>query len=248
MQDLRYSVFGTIGQSLGVWARNLLSILILGVIFFSPLIIYTVSEVMEVRSEGGLSEERGGWWFIITTTLSYAADQFLAAPIIYGVVQELNGTRPGVLACVAQGVKRFFPVFFTIFMLYWCVLFGTYPFIIPGFVLAAGLFVAVPAAVCERPGVMGTLTRSFALTEGNRMRIFGLMLLFWGARVGAKFGAISLLDPQGHAGKIQALLISVLAIDFLFGTVGAVIQGVTYSRLRQLKDGVSTADLARVFE
>lgn len=248
MRDLRYSVFGTIGQSVSVWAKNLPSIFILGVIFFSPLILYTLHEVGEVRDAGGLSEDRGVWWVLITVFLSYAADQFLAAPIIYGVVQELNGTRAGVLACVAQGIKRFFPVFFTIFLLYWCVFFGLYTLVIPGLVLATGLYVAVPCAVCERPGVMGTLTRSFTLTEGSRMRILGLLLLFWGARIGAKYVLIIALDPQGRAGHIQALLISSLAVDFLFGTVGAVMQGVTYSRLRQLKDGVSSADLAKVFE
>lgn len=246
--DLRYTVFGCIRQSMSVWAKNLVSIFVLGLIFFSPLIIYTVSEVMEVRTEGGLSDARGVLWVMILMFATYAADQFLAAPIVYGVVQELNGTRASVGTCVWQGVKRFFPVFFTVFMLYWCVVFGTYTFIIPGFVLATGLYVAVPAAVCERPGVMGTLTRSFALTEGNRMRIFGLLLLFWGARVGAIAAAISFIDPQGHAGKIQALLVTVLVINFLFGTIGAVMQGVTYSRLREIKDGVSTADLAKIFE
>lgn len=248
MRELRYSVFGTIGESIAVWAKNLVSIFVLGLIFFSPLIIYTLHEVGEVRDAGGLTENRGMWWVLITVFLSYAADQFLAAPIIYGVTQELNGTRAGVLACVAQGVKRFFPVFFTIFLLYWCVIFGTYPFIIPGIVLATGLYVAVPCAVCERPGVMGTLTRSFNLTEGNRMRILGLLLLFWGTRIGAKYFLITTLDPQGRADLIQALLLSSLAVDFLWGTIGAVMQGVTYTRLRQLKDGVSTADLARVFE
>jgi hypothetical protein len=246
--DLRYTVFGCIRQSLSVWARNLVSIVVLGLIFFSPLILYTINEVSEVSTAGGLSEERGMWWVLIMAFATYAADQLLAAPIVYGVVQELNGTHAGVGACVWQGLKRFFPVFFTIFLLYWCVLFGAYPFVIPAFVLATGLYVAVPAAVCERPGIMGTLTRSFALTEGNRMRIFGLMILFWGARIGAKVAAITLIDPEGHTGKIQALLITVLAIDFLFGTIGAVMQGVTYGRLREIKDGVSSADLARVFE
>jgi len=247
-QDLRYSVFDTIGRSLSVWAKNLVSIFILGLIFFSPLIIYTIHEVGEVRDAGGLSNDRGLWWVAISFALTYAADQFLAAPIIYGVVQELNGTRAGVLACVAQGVKRFFPVFFTIFMLYWCVIFGTYPFILPGFVLATGLYIAIPAAVCERPGIMGTLTRSFNLTEGSRMRIFGLLILFWGTRFGAKYALIALIDAQGRSGHIQALLIASLGVDFLWGTIGGVMQGVTYSKLRQLKDGVSSADLAKVFE
>jgi hypothetical protein len=246
--DLGYSVFGCIRQSMSVWARNLASIFILGLIFFSPFIIYTVNEVIEVRAHGGLSEDRGTIWVLILMTVTYAADQFLAAPIVYGVVQELNGTHAGIGACVWQGLKRFFPVFFTVFLLYWCVFFGAYPFVIPAFVLAPGLYVAVPSAVCERPGVMGTLTRSFALTEGSRMKIFGLMILFWGLRVGAIAAAMKFLHPDGHSGKIQALLITVLAINFLFGTFGGVMQGVTYSRLRQVKDGVSTSDLAKIFE
>ncbi len=246
--DLRYTVFGCIKQSFSVWARTLGSVLILGLIFFSPFIIYTVGQVMEVREHGGLSEERGGWWVILLMFATYAADQFLAAPIVYGVVQELNGTHASVGTCVWQGLKRFFPIFFTVFLLYWCVLFGAYPFVLPAFVLASGLYVAVPSAVCERPGVMGTLTRSFALTEGNRMRIFGLMILFWGARVGAIVGVMSAVDPQGDSTKIQLLLISVLVINLLFGTIGGVMQGVTYSRLRQIKDGVSTDDLAKIFE
>ena len=40
----------------------------------------------------------------------------------------------------------------------------------------------------------------------------------------------------------------VLVINFIFGTIGGVMQGVTYGRLREIKDGVSTADLAKVFE
>lgn len=248
MQDLRYSVFETIGRSLSVWAKNLVSIFILGLIFFSPLILFTIHEIGEVRDAGSYSEDRGILWLAITFAFTYAADQFLAAPIVYGVVQELNGTRATVLACVAQGVKRFFPVFFTIFMLYWCVIFGTYPFVLPGIVLATGLYIAIPIAVCERPGIMGTLSRSFNLTEGARMRIFGLLILFWGTRFGAKYALLELIDPQGRSGHVQALLIASLAVDFLWGTVGGVMQGVTYGKLRQMKDGVSSADLAKVFE
>ncbi|HVK76526.1 MAG TPA: hypothetical protein VM734_24540 [Kofleriaceae bacterium] len=248
MRELRFTVFGTIGQSVGVWAKNIVPITVLGLLFFSPLIIWTGTLVADLSSDGYVEESSWTVWFIVTTMLAYAFDQLLAAPIVYGVVQELNGTRAGIGACIAQGLKRFFPVFITVFLLYWCVVFGTYSFVIPGIVMACGLYVAVPAAVCERPGVMGTLTRSFHITEGNRMRIFGLLLLFWGARIGAKWALIAGIDPEGHAGKMQAVLLGSISIDFLFGCLGAIMQAVTYSRLRQLRDGVSTNDLARVFE
>ncbi len=248
MRDLRYTVFGTIGRSFAVWAKNLVPITILGLLFFSPLIIYTGSLVLDLGRTGYVGEDSWTLWFVVTSTLAYAVDQLLAAPIVYGVVQELNGTHAGLGACIVQGLKRFFPVFLTVFLLYWCVVFGTYPFIIPGFVMACGLYVAVPAAVCERPGIMGTLTRSFHLTEGSRLRIFGLLVLYWGTRTGAKMALLYGLDPQGHAGKMQIVLIGSIVIDLLFGCLGAVLQGVTYGKLRQLRDGASTHDLAKVFE
>jgi hypothetical protein len=245
--DQGFTVFGCIRQSMSVWARNIVSILVLGIIFFSPVIYYFVDKSMEVRS-GADTVSFDFLWTVIVLTVVYAFDQFLAAPIIYGVVQELNGTHASVAACVWQGLKRIFSVFFTVFLLYWCVVFGTYPFVIPGIILATGMYVAVPCAVCERPGVMGTLTRSFELTEGSRMGIFGILLLFWTARVLAMVAANEVIDPQGDPGKTQMTLLVILGINFLFGTIGAVMQGVTYSRLRQVKDGVSTDDLAKIFE
>lgn len=245
--DLRYTVFGCFRQSISVWARNLVSIFVLGLIFFSPVIWWFIDESIDVKS-GAETVSIDFWWILVFCTVIYAFDQFLAAPIVYAVVQQLNGTHAGVGACIFQGLKRFFPVFFSIFLLYWCVVFGAYPFVIPGIVLATGLYVAVPCAVCERPGVMGTLTRSFELTEGSRMRILGLLLVFWTARVLAMVLVNDVVNPQGDPGKGQAVLLAILGVSFLFATFGAVMQGVTYSRLRQVKDGVSAADLAKVFE
>ena len=241
MQAAPYSVPATLAQGLRIWARNLPAIVLLGLLFYAPLLAYTGHQLRQVGA--GELTALDGWWVGLTALLAYAADQLLAAPIVYGVVQDLNGTRAGLGACIAQGVRRFIPVFFTVFLLYWCVFFGAYPFVIPGLILATGLYVAVPAAVCERPGIMGTLTRSFGLTEGNRLRIFGLLLLFWGTRIFLKLVLLDLL-----ANGLALLLVAALLVDFLYSTVGAVLQGVTYSRLRQLRDGVSTADLAKIFE
>lgn len=247
MRELRYTVFGTIGQSFRVWFRNFIPFTILGILFFSPLIVYTVS-LMRDASHSSLTKENLTLWLIVICTLIYAFDQFLAAPIVYGVVQELNGTHAGLGACIVQGLKRFLPVFFTVLLLYWCVFFGSYPLVVPGIVLACGLYVAVPCSVCERPTVLGTLSRSFFLTEGNRMRVLGLLLLFWGARIGAQVAVVRALDPHGRPTELQLALGAMLAINFLFSCLGAVMQGVSYSRMRELRDGVSTADLASVFE
>jgi hypothetical protein len=72
--------------------------------------------------------------------------------------------------------------------------------------------------------------------------------MFWGARLGMKVALVVVIDAQGRPGPLQLMLVLALAIDFVFGTVGAVAQAVTYSRLRELRDGTTTAELARVFE
>ncbi|HVV82434.1 MAG TPA: hypothetical protein VHE35_05115 [Kofleriaceae bacterium] len=248
MSGQRYTALGTVARSLDVWARNLGAALLLGALFFSPMIIYTAVLVRDLRIAGGLTEDQVTAWWIVSTLLAYGADQLLAAPIVYGVVQELNGTHAGVGACIVQGLRRFIPVVLTVILLYVCVLIAAYPFVVPAFVLATGMYVAVPSAVCERRGALRAVTRSLTLTEGSRMRVLGLLTLFWAVRIGAKLLLIRVIDPAGRPGPLQLMLIVSLAVDFLFGTVGAVMQAVTYSRLRELRDGTSTAELARIFE
>lgn len=244
----RYTVGRTLGEGLAVWARNPLSTLVLGELFFAPVIAYTVWLIGDVGATGALADDQITTWLIVSGLLAYGADQLLAAPIVYGVVQELNGTHAGVIACVVQGLRRFIPVVLTIVLVYVCVLMAAYPLVLPSLVLATGLYVAVPSAVCERRGALKAVTRSLTLTEGSRTRVLGLLAMFWIARLGLKLAVIRGIDPQGRPGAIQLVLALALAVDFLFGIFGAVLQAVTYSRLRELKDGTTTAELARVFE
>lgn len=243
-----YTALGTVGRSLDVWGRNVGPALILGALFFSPVIIYSVWLSAEVADAGVMTSGDVTAWLLATCALAYGADQLLAAPIVYSVVQELNGTHAGVGSSVAQGLRRFFPVLLTVVLIYVCVLMATYPFVVPGLVIATGMYVAVPSAVCERRGALKAVTRSLTLTEGYRMRVLGLLSLFWAARVAAKLVLLTIIEPTDHPGSVDVLLYVGLGIDFLFGTVGAVMQAVTYGRLRELRDGTTTAELAKVFE
>lgn len=248
MGTSRYTALGTVRRSVDVWLRNLVPALVLGGLFFAPVIIYTAVLVRDVGAAGGMSQDQIEGWLVVSALLAVGADQLLAAPIVFGVVQELNGTHAGVGACVVQGVRRFFPVLFTVLLIYLCLLLAAYPFILPALVLATGTYVAVPSAVCERRGALRAVTRSLTLTEGHRTRLLGLLAMFWGARLGMKVALVVVIDAQGRPGPLQLMLVLALAIDFVFGTVGAVAQAVTYSRLRELRDGTTTAELARVFE
>ena len=95
------------------------------------------------------------------------------------------------------------------------------------------LFVAVPIAVAERPGIIASLRRSRELTEGNRSRILAVIVVFVAimlvVRVATAFGL-----------QFAAVVVGVWG-DALLGLVGtalfAVAATVAYHALRVAQDG-----------
>jgi hypothetical protein len=116
------------------------------------------------------------------------------------------------------------------------------------------LFVIAPAAVVERLGVGDAMKRSGQLTAGRRWGIFGMVLL---VQVVVIVSVLAWVLPLyngnetdlvllGHQLKRAAwLFVGAVAILQLFT---GIMQAVSYALLREDKDGVSTQDLAKVFE
>ncbi len=109
---------------------------------------------------------------------------------------------------------------------------------VPAIMLALRYFVAVPAAVEERPGAREALRRSAFLTEGQRGRIFGILLVLGVLNFGVNLGAV--LVPG--AGAVLGPLLS-LVMTGLFATTCAVI----YYRLRSFHESIDVDQIASVF-
>ncbi len=109
---------------------------------------------------------------------------------------------------------------------------------VPAVMLALRYFVAVPAAVEERPGAREALRRSASLTEGQRGRIFGVLLVLGVLNFGVNLGAV--LVPG--AGAVFGPLLS-LVMAGLFATTCAVI----YYRLRSFHESIDVDQIASVF-
>jgi hypothetical protein len=109
---------------------------------------------------------------------------------------------------------------------------------VPAVMLALRYFVAVPAAVEERPGAREALRRSAFLTEGQRGRIFGILLVLGVLNLGVNLGAV--LVPG--AGAVLGPLLS-LVMTGLFATTCAVI----YYRLRSFHESIDVDQIASVF-
>jgi hypothetical protein len=99
-------------------------------------------------------------------------------------------------------------------------------------------FVAVPAAVEERPGAMNAMRRSAFLTEGQRRRIFGIVFVLGVLNVGVQLGVARV--PA--AGPLLEPLLG-LVTSSLFATTCAVI----YYRLRSFHESIDVDQIASVF-
>jgi hypothetical protein len=99
-------------------------------------------------------------------------------------------------------------------------------------------FVAIPAAVEERPGAMGSLRRSSFLTAGHRRQIFGIAFVLGALNVGLQLGAR--LVPV--AGPVLGVVGNLMFIG-LSATTCAVI----YYRLRSFHESIDLDQIASVF-
>ena len=240
-----------LGRGFGIWIKNLPSFLLLSFIVYIPLIAYTAVVMSGLSTDSWDMKDlesitRWGWIAGLGgLLLGYVA----SGPILYGVIQQLRGNHAGVGESIAVGLKRMFPVLGVAVLCMLAIGAGLIALIIPGIIIACMLYVAVPAAVIEAPGVGGALKRSAELTKGYKLQIFGILLIL--GLLEKAVGFIlekSFIKPTMTMGDVKLYLWLVLAVMIVIGSLRAAMSGVVYHDLRVAKDGVATEDLARVFE
>jgi len=266
MMMVSFSAGETLSTTLRVWARNLISFTVLAALVHAPVLAYQL-----VALGGDLTVSSLARMGIIATIGSYAANILLIAAITYGVVMELRGQHASFGQSIAVGIGRFFPalgVFLMISLIVGgvlaaCGFFGallgplmlvTIPVgAIFAIILYMQLFVAVPASVLERPGIMGALRRSRELTDGHKGAIFAMWLLTIIVSALAQWilqkvtiGDLEVGDQFASKLKIGTIAEFVLAL--LTGSFSAVLSAVTYYFLRNEREGIGADELARVFE
>ncbi len=99
----------------------------------------------------------------------------LQAALIRGAVDDLNGRKTSLEACLNTAVRNLGPVFLISVMMVLGIGLGSILLIIPGLILSVMWVVAIPAQVIEQRGVFASLERSGDLTRGSRWPIFGLL-------------------------------------------------------------------------
>jgi hypothetical protein len=243
-----------LGRGFGIWVKNLPAFLLMTTLVYTPVIIYTA-----VVLNGPLTVEGLTTMETASALLTAALNLVVTAAVLFGVLQQLRGQHAGIGECVAVGLKRLFPVLGVgIVSILPLILVGAVAvaapaiillLIIPMVVYYLMIYVAIPAAVIERPGVIGALKRSVELTRGYKLQIFGVLLILGILSVAIGYLLkTTLVEDAIRLADLKTFYWANLVFNIAYASLSASINGVIYHDLRVAKEGVETEDLARVFE
>lgn len=179
------------------------------------------------------------------------------AALMYATVEFLAGRKAGIGESLTGGLSRLHVVLAVAFLYALAVGLGTCACIIPGILLACVLYVAIPAAVCEKLGPIEAMQRSSDLTSGHRLTIFLVLLLMFVIEVGLTCGISvgygdNLFDQDAYVPPLSApVRASRYALAFgmqcVLAMFTAAFASVFYARVRGIRDGVDANAIADVF-
>lgn len=204
---------------------------------------------------------------LLILVLILAIEQLGVAAITYGTVQDLRGRKALVGECLSRGLSLMLPVL-GVALLYTLIV-----AVVPGIVgyglglvsdplgraastvLQVGgsvvLYVAIPAAVIEGTGAIGSLQRSADLTQGYRWRLLGMFILVGLILVvAAAVIGIVIYVTMSISAVLGGIVIALggIAMTLLFIAYVAALPAVTYYNLRVAKEGTDITEIAKVFD
>jgi hypothetical protein len=237
-----FSPGAVIRRSLAVWARNFVTFSAVVIAVQSPAI--ALAAVWAMAAERGADPSRSLW--AISTLLGFIATGALTA----GSLRGARGERARAGEMLRTGFRRIWMVLCVSIAGQLAMVLGLALLIAPGLAVAAGLWVAVPAAVTERwEGTSDALTRSWELTRGRRWKVLAVALLAVAVSAGAAAVVAIALDEVAAWGANAPAVAAVqeAATSIAIGFV-AISAAVTYHDLRVAREGPDGAELAAVFE
>lgn len=210
---------------------------------------------------------------IVAVVLLFVMALYMLATstMVYGTFQDLRGRRVGVGECIRRGLATVIPVIGIAILSTLLIILVSGLLSLPGILIVSGtpvlgvawiaaavvvpslmiytaLWVAVPVAVVERPGVIASMRRSAALTKGYRWRILGVLLVIGLLNGVAEAIATSPFGGSGGAAGGMAETVIGYLVTVFFAAWGAVATAVAYHDLRAVKEGIGVNEIAAVFD
>jgi hypothetical protein len=253
-----FTVGGVLSRTMKVWGAHFWSFAAMSLVVYAPMIagFGTFFAWVMGASEGRAPEPAelatGGAAVAAGSAVTIVLSVVQMGAVTYGTVRHLHGERAPFGRMVAVGFRRGLPVVGTGFVVWLGTVAGIVLLFVPGILFLVASCVAVPAAVVERPGVFGSIGRSFALTRGSRWPLFAaglvIVVVVWILSSVLQIGSLLLGAVVPPPYLLVVSLVASQVGNALFSVVPVVAIAVCYHDLRLQKEGVDTADLARVFE
>lgn len=251
-----FSVGGLVGRSFRIWWQNLGVFAALGALFYLPTMaaafalglgrMYTHPfdpdpTFMPTHAAGFFA------WYVVMGALVTVH----MAALTYGAIQSLGEREVRLGELLAVGLRRALPVLGAGLLAYLLFALGLVLLIVPGLILLCALAVIVPTVVIERTGPIASIKRSFQLTKGRRLAIFAaffvLFLSFTGISLVGNL-VVPIVGAKLGGAAVALAMVVTFAVNAVFGSIPTIAPAVAYHDLRAEKEGVGTADLAKVFE
>lgn len=270
MTMAEFRVGEVLSRSMAILARNIVPFCLLALLFTAPTFLVTAMvdpqagmldpKTMQALELGNEAAIRKMIWMIAAMVglllLGIVLSLMATAAMVYGTFQDLRGAPAGIGACLSHGLRTMFPVLGVALLVVLSMMVSAFLLVIPMFIVMVMFWVAIPAAVVERPGVIASLKRSAALTKGYRWRIFGiyvvvtLVMMMASGIVQAPFMA-SLVNAGPDVMTSGAFIMSNilgLLVNAFFTALSAVASAVAYHDLRAVKEGFDIDQFAAVFD
>ena len=152
-----FSIGRVLGTSVRLFMNNIVAFMAVAAMVYAPALVLRVSTPH-------LN------WSLYSIGIGLVVDSLLAAIVTYGVLMELQGKRPSYKDCLLTGL-RCLPSVVGISVLSLIAMgIGFVLLVVPGLIVAAAVYVAVPVALVERPGTMASIHRSHDLVAGHKGR------------------------------------------------------------------------------
>jgi hypothetical protein len=253
---VRFTVGGLVGKTITVWWKHVLAFTALSAVVYSPFAVVFgafYATLLSGRPPDEAALPIYGLALLGVWGLTILLVVIQAGAVTYGTVRHLSGERARLGAMLAAGIRRGLPVVGVGLVLWVATFVGLVLLVVPGIMLMVAGSVAIPAAVVEKPGVLGAIRRSFRLTRGRRWPLFAawlaILAIVWvlGAvvQVGGTVLSALLVPPQM---RLAAFMAGSQLGNVFFSAIPLIGIAVAYHELRREKEGVDTAALARVFE
>ena len=243
-QPAEFSISNVFSNTFGVIARNAplflgLSLVIVGLpqLGVGMVVPQTATDPTTVFANPGA---------IVSSVIGYFVFLFLSiilqASLIVASANDLAGRPVNFGECVSRAVSKLLPLIGLGIVVAIGISLGLLFLIIPGIILYLMWMVAVPALMVENLGVFEALSRSAALTSGSRLKLFGLIIVFFvfSFIIAIPIGVIAMISASLTV--VSSALLSTASAAVSSAGIAAV-----YIELRSTKEGASSEDLASVF-